>query len=249
MRTHPVHIIGGGPGDPELLTLKAHRILETETEVAVYDRLISPEILALLPESAEKIYAGKSAGYHEMSQDEINAVLLKHAKAGKKVTRLKGGDPFIFGRGGEEIEFLFDHGVPFEIVPGITSAGGISAALGIPLTHRELATNVRFISGHKKKNQPLNLPWKELASPETTLVIYMGLTTLPEISAGLIAAGLSEHTAAAAIQDGTTAKQRHCFAALKDMPEKVKAMDFQPPVLLIIGNVVNIAQKLNHKNS
>ena len=241
----PVYIIGGGPGDPELLTLKAHRILTKETEVVVYDRLISPAILKLLPANVEKVYAGKSAGFHELSQDEINAELLKHAKHGKKVTRLKGGDPMIFGRGGEEIEFLFDHDIPFEVVPGITSAGGISAVLGIPLTHRELGSSVRFISGHKKKDQPLNLPWKELADPATTLVVYMGLTSLPEISEKLIAAGLVPETAAAAIQDGTTEKQRHCFANIRELPQRIKELNFQPPVLVIIGDVVKIAQKLH----
>lgn len=244
----PVHIIGGGPGDPELLTLKAHRILTQETEVAVYDRLISPEILALIPDGAEKVYAGKSAGFHELSQDEINAELLKHAQRGKKVTRLKGGDPFIFGRGGEEIEFLFDHGIAFEVVPGITSAGGISAALGLPLTHRDLATGVRFISGHRKKGQPLQLPWKELAAPATTLVIYMGLTSLVEVAQQLIKAGLSPETTAAAIQGGTTSNQRHCFAPLRDLPVRVAEMGLQPPVLIIIGDVVTLAQKL-HSNS
>ena len=242
---HPVYIIGGGPGDPELLTLKAHRILTQETEVVVYDRLISPAILSLVPASAEKIYAGKSAGFHELSQDEINAELLKHAKRCKKVTRLKGGDPFIFGRGGEEIEFLFDHDIAFEVVPGITSAGGISAALGIPLTHRELGSSVRFISGHKKKDQPLALPWKELTDPAATLVVYMGLTTIPEISQKLIEAGLPPHTWAAAIQDGTTQNQRCCFANIRDLPQRIKELNFQPPVLFIIGDVVKIAHKLN----
>lgn len=240
---HPVRILGGGPGDPELLTLKAHRILTQETEVAIYDRLIAPAILALLPERCERVYAGKSAGFHELSQDEINEALLTHAKRGKKVTRLKGGDPFIFGRGGEEIEFLFAHHVPFEVVPGITSAGGISATLGLPLTHRDLATGVRFISGHKKKNQPLELPWKELANPATTLVVYMGLTSLPEISAGLIAAGLPRQTPAAAIQSGTTEQQKQCLADIETLPNKVKEMHLEPPVLIIIGDVVSVAQK------
>jgi uroporphyrin-III C-methyltransferase len=241
----PVNIVGGGPGDPELLTLKAHRILTKETEVVVYDRLISPAILQLLPATVEKIYAGKEAGFHELSQDEINAALLKHAKRGKKVTRLKGGDPMIFGRGGEEIEYLFDHDIPFEVVPGITSAGGISAALGIPLTHRDLGSSVSFISGHKKKDQPLNLPWKELANPDVTLVIYMGLTSLPEISAQLIKAGLLPETAAAAIQDGTTEKQRYCFANIETLPKRITELEFKPPVLFVIGDVVKIAQKLN----
>lgn len=244
---HKVHIIGGGPGDPELLTLKAHRILTQETEVVVYDRLISADILKLLPTNVEKVYAGKSAGFHELSQDEINAELLKHAKRGKKVTRLKGGDPFIFGRGGEEITFLAEHNIPFEIVPGITSAGGISAALGIPLTHRELATSVRFISGHKKKDLPLELPWKELADPATTLVVYMGLTTLPEIAKQLIAAGLPPHTWAAAIQNGTHQNQRHCFAHIQDLPKAVLDAKFEPPVLIIIGDIVQIAHKLESK--
>lgn len=246
MKIHPVHIVGGGPGDPELLTVKAHRILSKETEVLVYDRLISKEILDLVPASAERVYAGKSAGFHEMSQDEINQHLLEYAKKGKKVTRLKGGDPFIFGRGGEEIEYLYDHGVPFEIVPGINSAAGISAALNIPLTHRDLATSLRFISGHKKKDQPLDLPWKELANPATTLVVYMGLTSLPEVTQKLVAAGLPQHTLAAAVQSGTTKQQRHCFAPVSEIATKVKAEGFEPPVLVIIGDVVKVAQKLDH---
>lgn len=245
MKIHPVHIVGGGPGDPELLTLKAHRVLSEQTEVLVYDRLISKEILALVPASAERVYAGKSAGFHEMSQDEINANLLKYAKAGKKVTRLKGGDPFIFGRGGEEIEFLHDHGIPFHVIPGINAAGGVAAVLGIPLTHRDLATGVRFISGHKKKDQKLELPWKELADPATTLVVYMGLTSMPEVTKELIAAGLPEHTLAAAVQNATTDKQRHCFAPVGEIAARVKEQGLEPPVLLIIGDVVKVAAKLS----
>lgn len=246
MKLYPVHIVGGGPGDPELLTVKAHRILSKETEVLVYDRLISQEILDIVPASAERVYAGKSAGFHEMTQDEINQSLLEHAKRGKKVTRLKGGDPFIFGRGGEEIEYLYDHDIEFVVVPGISSAAGIAAVLNIPLTHRDLATSLRFISGHKKKDLPLDLPWEELANPKTTLAVYMGLSSLPEVTQRLVDAGLPKHTLAAAVQSGTTKKQRHCFAPVNQIADRVKAEGFEAPVMLIIGDVVKLAEKLNH---
>lgn len=210
--------------------------------MVVYDRLISNEIMALIPAHVERIYAGKAPGGHAMSQEEINETLARHAKLGKKVVRLKGGDPFIFGRGGEEADYLESHHISYEIVPGITSASAISAALNIPLTHRGLATSVRFITGHQQKDRPLDLNWASLCDPKTTLVIYMGLTNISEISTQLIKAGLNKNTPAAVIENGTTPKQRNGFATLENLNRVISEQNFQPPSLIIIGKVVALAK-------
>ena len=232
-----VYLVGAGPGDPGLLTLKAARVLE-QADAVVYDRLVSEAVLDLVPRGAMRIYVGKATGAHHLSQDEINDLLLRLARPGRVVVRLKGGDPFIFGRGSEEAAHLARHRVPFAVVPGITAASGCAAAAGIPLTHRGLATGVRFLTGHCCAGRALDLDWQSLADPNTTLVVYMGLANLPEISARLIAAGLPAATAAALIENGTTSDQRVRATTLAGLPEALTSAGFAAPVLVIIGRVV-----------
>lgn len=236
----PVYLVGAGPGDPELLTLKAYRLLG-EADVVVYDRLVGSAILDLVPKGTSRIYVGKAPKGHRMVQEEINALLVRLARAGRKVVRLKGGDPFIFGRGSEETAFLAQHGVPVHVVPGITAASGCAAALGVPLTHRGLASGVRFVTGHRERDGALDLNWASLADPDTTLVVYMGASTLAQISAELIAAGLSADTPAAAVAHGTTADQKACVGSLGDLDRRLKALNLSAPVLIIVGRVVTLA--------
>ncbi len=242
----PVSIVGAGPGDPELLTLKAHRLLK-EAEAVVYDRLIPENILSLIPKRTQKFFAGKSCKQHVMTQDEINDLLVSLAKKGLKVVRLKGGDPMIFGRGGEEAEHLVQHKIPFEIVPGISSASGCSAYSGIPLTYRGLALGVRYITGHSKEPE-LELNWQSLADPDTTLVVYMGLANLAIITSKLIEHGLPADLPVAAIQSGTTDNNRILISTLGKAPAAVKRAKFEPPTLIIIGKVVSLYSMLNNKN-
>lgn len=234
-----VYLVGAGPGDPELLTIKAARILGG-ADAVVYDRLVSEGVLDLVPRGATRIYVGKASNAHRLSQSEINDLLVRLARPGRSVVRLKGGDPFIFGRGCEEAAHLAAHGVNFEVVPGITAASGCAAAAGIPLTHRGLATGVRFLTGHCYANGRLNLNWASLADPETTLVVYMGLANLPEISARLIDAGLPAGTPAAAIAEGTLERQRVLRTTLERLPKEVSDAGFAAPVLLVIGRVVSV---------
>ena len=196
-----VALVGAGPGDPELLTLKALRHFQT-ADVVVYDRLVSAAILALIPPGVQRICAGKAPGEHLLAQDAINALLVRLARAGRRVVRLKGGDPYVFGRGGEEALHLVAHGVPFEVVPGITAASGVLAAAGIPLTHRGMATGVRLITGHTCESDDLDIDWRTLADPATTLVVYMALASLARFRDGLIGAGLAPSTPAVAIASG-----------------------------------------------
>jgi uroporphyrin-III C-methyltransferase/precorrin-2 dehydrogenase/sirohydrochlorin ferrochelatase/uroporphyrin-III C-methyltransferase len=238
----PISIVGAGPGDPELLTLKAARIL-SQAQAVVYDRLIPEAILDMIPKGAARFFAGKSCKQHVMTQDEINDLLVSLAKSCRKTVRLKGGDPFIFGRGGEEAEYLVRHQIPFEIVPGITSASGGSAFAGIPLTHRDLAVGVRYITGHYK-NIETALNWKSLADPDTTLVIYMGLANLPAIARLLIEHGLPADFPVAAIQSATTADQRVVVSTLSDIATDVQKAELQPPTLVIVGRVVSLHETL-----
>lgn len=239
-----VYLVGAGPGDPDLLTVKALKALQM-ADVVVYDRLVSPEILDMITPGVVRIFVGKAASNHHMPQDEINDLLVKLADSNHTVVRLKGGDPFIFGRGSEEAEHLSRHGVPFVVVPGVTAASGISAALGLPLTHRGLSTGVRFVTGHAKADEELDLNWKSLADEQTTLVFYMGLSSLSEISKNLMAQGLSANTPAAAISKGTVDGQRQCISTLAELPLMVDDLDLPSPVLLIVGKVVNLAHILN----
>jgi uroporphyrin-III C-methyltransferase/precorrin-2 dehydrogenase/sirohydrochlorin ferrochelatase/uroporphyrin-III C-methyltransferase len=235
-----VYIVGAGPGDVELLTLKAYRLLTEVAEVVIYDRLIAEPIMQLVPSHVEKIYAGKSCHLHCMTQEEINETLLSQASKGKIIVRLKGGDPFIFGRGGEEAECLLAQHIPFEIVPGVTAASACGSVMGVPLTHRGLATGVQYITGHAQKGLPITLNWEKLANPDTTVVVYMGLANLEEICRQLMAHGLEASTPVMAIQDGTTAKQRYAVAELSTIAATVKEQQFQPPTLVIIGKVVGL---------
>ena len=239
----PVYLVGAGPGDPELLTIKARRLLG-EADVVVYDRLVSEDVLALIPPGTTRVFAGKVARHHFMPQPEINDLLVSLARSGRKVVRLKGGDPFVFGRGGEEAERLAKSGVPFEIVPGITSASGCSAYAGIPLTHRGLAHGVRYVAGHTQDDETIDLNWASLADPDTTLVIYMGRTNVRELSDQLIAHGLSAETPAAAILNGTRPDQRTLVTTLALLADRLEALALAVPTLLVVGHVVSLADVL-----
>lgn len=234
-----VRLVGAGPGDPDLLTVRARRLVET-AEAVVFDRLVAEEILALVPEGALRLDVGKAPGRHRMTQPEINALLVDLARSGLEVVRLKGGDPFTFGRGGEEAEHLRRHGVAVEVVPGVTSAAGCAAAIGVPLTHRGLAHGVRYVTGHCQGDGALDLDWSGLADPDTTLVVYMGFAQIGEIAARLVAAGLPAATPVAAVQSGTTPRQRHTVATLGSVAEAAGTLG-GGPVLFIIGRVVALA--------
>lgn len=235
-----VYICGAGPGDPGLLTLKTYHLLQHVAEVVVYDRLIPEAILKMIPAHVERRYAGKACKEHHMTQDEINALLVEEAQKGKVVLRLKGGDPFIFGRGGEEMLYLQQHAIPFEIVPGVNAADGCAAYCGIPLTHRELASSVLFLTGHQQKGAAVTLDYASMVATDRTLVIYMGLTHLEEITTRLIQAGLPETTPAVAIYQGTTDKQRTCFATVESLYQKTTEAQFASPTIVIIGRVVSL---------
>lgn len=237
-----VYLVGAGPGDPELLTLKALRLMQ-QADVIIYDRLVSPAILELCRRDAEKIYVGKARSNHSVPQDGINALLVEFAETGKRVCRLKGGDPFIFGRGGEEIQELFAAGVAFQVVPGITAASGCSAYAGIPLTHRDYAQSVRFLTGHLKEGSP-ELPWRELVYENQTLVLYMGLVGLEKICAQLIAHGQRANMPVALISKGTTPEQKVVVGTLADIASKVSEYQIQAPTLTIIGEVVSLREQL-----
>jgi len=238
-----VYLVGAGPGDVELLTLKAVRLLQ-EAEVVVYDRLISQAILDLIPKGTARIYAGKASGDHVRPQDETNELLVKLARAGHRVVRLKGGDPLTFGRGSEEALHLARHGVPCEIVPGVTAAAGCAASAGLPLTHRGLATSVRFVTGHCCAGRPLDLNWASLADPDTTLVVYMGLAHISEIACRLIEAGLPADTPAAAVANGTLRDEQLVIATLATLADRVQVAAFSAPVLFVIGRVVEVLEEL-----
>ncbi|CAI3124541.1 siroheme synthase CysG [Acinetobacter baumannii] len=237
-----VYLVGAGPGDPELITLKALRLMQ-QADVVIYDRLVSTPILELCRRDATKIYVGKARSNHSVPQEGINALLVDYAKKGKRVCRLKGGDPFIFGRGGEEIQELFQAGVPFQVVPGITAASGCSAYAGIPLTHRDYAQSVRFLTGHLKEGSP-ELPWNELVYENQTLVLYMGLVGLERICEQLIAHGQRPDMPVALISKGTTPEQKVVVGSLADIASKVTEHQIHAPTLTIIGEVVRLREQL-----
>ena len=237
------YLVGAGPGDPDLLTFKALRLMQ-QAEVVLYDRLVSQPILELVRRDADRIYVGKKRDLHAVAQQDINQLLVDLAKQGKRVLRLKGGDPFIFGRGGEEIELLAENNVPFQVVPGITAASGCAAYSGIPLTHRDHAQSVRFVTGHLKEGSS-DLPFNEMASANQTLVFYMGLVALPDICLKLIANGKDPKTPAALIERGTTPDHRVHIGDLETLPTLVKNTEVHAPTLLIIGSVVSLHGKLN----
>lgn len=238
-----VFLVGGGPGDPDLLTFRALRLMQ-QCDVCVYDKLVSHEVMELVRRDAELIYVGKARDQHTMPQEEINELLARLALEGKRVLRLKGGDPFIFGRGGEEIETLMQHGVPFQVVPGITAANGVSSYAGIPLTHRDYAQACLFITGHLKDGT-LDLDWQAMTRPSQTVVVYMGLVGLAQICEKLIEHGVSADMPVAVVQQGTTPRQKVVTATLADLAEKVAAAEMKPPCLTIIGEVVKLREKLN----
>lgn len=238
-----VYLVGAGPGDPDLLTFRALRLMQ-KADVVVYDRLVSPQILELVRRDAEKIYVGKAKSNHSLPQDDINQLMVDEAKKGNRVVRLKGGDPFIFGRGGEEIQTLIQHGIEFQVVPGITAANGASSYAGIPLTHRDHAQSVVFATGHLK-DDTIDLNWQSLAHANQTIVFYMGLTGLPIICKKLIENGLTADTPIALIQSATTENQVVVTGTLSDITQNPATSALKPPTLIIVGTVVSLHNQLN----
>ncbi len=237
-----VYLVGGGPGDPDLLTFKALRLMQ-QADVVLHDRLVSEQVLTLCRRDADFIYVGKKRERHTRPQEEINQLLVEHARQGKRVLRLKGGDPFIFGRGGEEIDTLAEEGIPFQVVPGITAASGCSTYSGIPLTHRDYAQSVRFVTGHLKDDS-YNLNWHEMVDPSQTLVFYMGLMGLPRICQELQAQGRPAKTPVALVEKGTTQQQRVFTGTLANISEQVSVNKVKAPTLIIVGDVVSLHDKL-----
>ncbi len=238
-----VFLVGAGPGDPDLLTLRAHRLL-SEADVVVYDRLISEAIMSLVPAGITRIPVGKSSGHHSVRQDDTNRMLVSLARTGRRVVRLKGGDPFVFGRGGEEALYLKRHGVAFEVVPGVTAAVACAAYAGIPLTHRGVSRGFQVVTGHLREDGELELDWRALSNPDSTLVIYMGLASLELVVDRLVDAGLPADTPAALIQDGTTIEQRTFVATLESLPDLAQFHRVVPPALVLIGRTVALAGEL-----
>ncbi len=238
-----VYLVGAGPGDPDLLTFRALRLMQ-QADVVLYDRLVSEPILDLVRREAERIYVGKRRDHHAMRQEEINRLMIELARAGKRVLRLKGGDPFIFGRGGEEIAGLADERIPFQVVPAVTAAAGCASYAGIPLTHRDHAQAVMFVTGQLKDGS-VDLPWPALAQPRQTVVVYMGLAGLPIICRKLIEHGVSPRMPAAVVQQGTLPQQRVYRGDLESLPAIVEANEVRAPTLLIIGEVVKLHDSLN----
>ena len=234
-----VALIGAGPGDPSLLTLRAWSLLQ-QADVVVYDRLVSSALMALLPERCARRFVGKSSGHHSLPQEQINQLLADLAAQGLRVARLKGGDPFIFGRGSEELDFLLKRQISCQVVPGITAASGCTAYAGIPLTHRGVAHSCEFITGHLQEDGQLHLPWNSLAEPKKTLVFYIGLSSLEEISRELVQAGLAADTPAALIASGTYANQHVVRGTLAQLQSMADNAELTPPTLTVIGQVVGL---------
>lgn len=243
-KTGFVSLVGAGPGDAELMTVKAVRLIQ-QADVVVYDRLVSADILSLIPTGVSRISVGKEVGKHCVPQKQINDIIVNLAKAGRKIVRLKGGDPYMFGRGGEEVQALNEHQIAFEVVPGITAASGCSSYSGIPLTHRGMSRRVQLITGHFNDNEPLDLNWQSIADPDSTIVIYMGLSNLPLAIHSLIDAGLPASTPAAAVQNGTTQTQQRVITTLDQLNDAIHQRRMKAPVMIIIGKVVSLADELD----
>jgi uroporphyrin-III C-methyltransferase/precorrin-2 dehydrogenase/sirohydrochlorin ferrochelatase len=237
-----VYLVGTGPGDPDLLTFRALRLMQ-QADVVLYDRLIGDGILNLVRRDAERLYVGKMKQDHSVPQEEISEMLIRLAQEGKRVLRLKGGDPFVFGRGGEEISSLADNGITFQVIPGVTAANGCAAYAGIPLTHRDHAQGYTVVTGHEKDGE-LNLNWDSLIQPRQTVVVYMGLTSLGAIIDGFVSNGADSATPAAVIENGTRKGQRVIVGTLESLQEKCAAADIKSPALIIIGSVVTLRDKL-----
>ena len=240
--TGKVWLVGAGPGDVGLLTLRGREVLES-ADVVVYDALVGQGVLSLIPEKAELIFAGKRAGNHYLRQEETNRVLLEEALKGKRVVRLKGGDPFLFGRGGEELELLCENGVPFEIVPGITSAIAVPAYNGIPVTHRDFCSSVHIITGHRRAEQGYDIDFDALVRTKGTLVFLMGIAALPDIMGGLLAAGIDPDMPAAVLERGTTAAQHRILATVSTLEAVCAAQTVQTPAIIVVGKVCALSEE------
>ena len=239
-----VILVGAGPGDPGLLTQRGREAL-SQAEVVVYDRLVSPAILALVPEKARKIDVGKEASHHKVPQEEINQILLREAQAGRRVVRLKGGDPFLFGRGGEELELLAEAGLPFEVVPGVTSALSVPAYAGIPVTHRDFCSSLHIITGHAKAGAKLTIDFEALKRTGGTLVFLMGVSALPAICRGLLDAGMAPQMPAAVIERGTTPRQRKLISTLEALPQAAEEAKVESPAIIVVGKVCTLSEKFD----
>ncbi|MEH7012496.1 uroporphyrinogen-III C-methyltransferase [Neobacillus niacini] len=237
-------IVGAGPGDPELITVKAIKCIQT-ADVILYDRLVNPELLKEAKHDCHLIYCGKQPNYHTMQQETINHLLVKYTKQGKNVVRLKGGDPFVFGRGAEEVEALVENGLPVVVVPGITAGVAAPAYAGIPITHRELGSSFAIVTGHKPKGKPSDINWKSLATAVDTLAIYMGVTNLPYICEELMKHGKKEDTPVAIIQQGTTMAQRTVTGTLSSIVDLVEKEGIQNPAIIIVGEVVTFRDRIS----
>jgi uroporphyrin-III C-methyltransferase len=240
--TGEVQLVGTGPGDPELLTLRALRLIQN-ADIVLYDNLVGPEILALLPPTAERIYVGKRRNDHALRQEAINARMVELARAGRRVLRLKGGDPFIFGRGGEEIQTLSGAGIPFQVVPGITAAIGAAACTGIPLTYRDYAQACTFVTGNLEDGS-IDLDWPALARPRQTLVVYMGLMALPRLCEKLVEHGRAPDTPAAVVQNATRPDQRMVVGTLQTLAQQVAQAGLKAPTVILVGEVVALHRQL-----
>lgn len=244
MKEGKVYLVGAGPGDPGLLSIKALKILE-KANVVIYDRLITKVILQLIPKKAEKIYVGKRSGKHSISQDKINEILIREARKGKVVVRLKGGDPFLFGRGGEEVQELRKSGIQFEVVPGVTSALAAPTYAGIPLTHRKYASSLAIVTGHEDSTKPENrVKWEKLSTSVDTIVVLMGIKNLENIVKRLLNGGRDPQTSIAIIERGTTTNQRTTIGTLSNIAQKASQRKVKPPAIIIIGDVVKLQKEL-----